>query len=92
MVELKIEIGNRNPSNIGFATSLVSEACKCTSEDIAIRTDEGTYVDLKSIMGVLTLNYHRAKTLELQITGEMENYSAMKLKKWIETNLDKYSK
>ena len=78
-------------SNIGFATTLVSKACEFTSEDINIRTDDGTYVNLKSILGVLTLNYHHAKVLSIQVVGEMEALTASTLERFINNELKKYN-
>ena len=91
MRTIEIEIPeNCTPSNIGFATTLVSKACSYTSEDINIKTNDGTYVNLKSIMGVLTLNYHNANTISLQIMGECEDATASSLNTFIKNELKKY--
>lgn len=91
MKEVVIKIPeNCDPSNLGFATALVDKAQHFTSEDINIRTDDGRYVDLKSIMGVIALNYNRADEISLQIMGEMEEYTAAALKQFIEKLLQLY--
>lgn len=81
---------NCSISNIGFATTLVSKACEYTSDEIQIKTNDNSFVDLKSIMGVLTLNYHNAKTIVLQILGENENYTAPSLERFISKEIEKY--
>lgn len=93
MKELEIKIPeNCNISDIGFATSLVSKACEYSSEDINIKTDDEGYVNLKSILGVLTLHYSKAKTLKLQIMGEMETLTTSALERFINNQLKKYMK
>lgn len=89
---IEIDTSQYAPSNIGFASSLVSEACRYTGTDINIRTDENTWVDLKSIMGVLTLNYLKAQKISLQIIGEDEEGVARDLTKFIKKNLEIFSK
>ena len=78
---------NCNISNIGFATALVSKACTFTSEDINIKADDGTYVNLKSILGVLTLNYSKSNKITLQILGELEEQTALLLRAFIEKEI-----
>lgn len=91
LIEISIP-ENCNISNIGFATTLVSKACEYTSEDINIKTDDNTYVNLKSILGVLTLNYNHAKELSIQVVGEMETLTASALERFIRNELKKYTK
>lgn len=91
MKYVDINTSQYSPSNVGFASSLVSEACRYTGTDINIRTDENTWVDLKSIMGVLTLNYLKAQKISLQIIGEDEEGVARDFSKFIKENLEKFS-
>lgn len=89
VVEIKIP-ENCKISNIGFASTLVSEACKYTSDDINIKTDDNIWVNLKSIMGVITLNYGKSSHISLQVFGENENYTASSIKKKIEALFKMY--
>lgn len=91
MKYVDINTSQYSPSNVGFASSLVSEACRYTGTDINVRTDENTWVDLKSIMGVLTLNYLKAQKISLQIIGEDEEGVARDFSKFIKENLEKFS-
>lgn len=89
---VEIDTSQYSPSNIGFASSLVAKACRYTGTDINIRTDEDTWVNLKSIMGVLTLNYSKAQKISLQIMGEDEEGVSRDFIKFIKTNLEIFSK
>lgn len=91
MKYVDINTSQYSPSNVGFASSLVSEACRYTGTDINVRIDENTWVDLKSIMGVLTLNYLKAQKISLQIIGEDEEDVARDFSKFIKENLEKFS-
>lgn len=85
---LEIEIPNGcKPGSIGFVARIVAKACEATADDINIKTNDGLFVDLKSIMGVLTLNYHSADKFILQIMGETEDFTAMSLEKFIKNEL-----
>lgn len=93
MKYLDIDLKNYNITNsIGFATALVSKACEATSDEINIKTNDGVYVNLKSIMGVLTLNYHTADKLTFQVMGETEDYTVKSLEKFIKKEIEHYSK
>lgn len=70
-------------NNVKFATKLVSKACDFSNEDIDIRTDDETWVDLKSIMGVLTLHYNTAKSITVKVTGTFEDETANELKNYM---------
>ena len=72
---VEIDTSQYSPSNIGFASSLVAKACRYTGTDINIRTDEGTWVNLKSIMGVLTLNYSKLKKSHFKLWARMKKAS-----------------
>ena len=64
---------------IKFATKLVARACDFSNETIDIKVDDGDWVDLKSIMGVLTVNYARGNTISFRIKGTFEDECAMEL-------------
>lgn len=84
MKTLVISLPNeKNYDNIELATALVNRACSFTSEEINIKTNDSSYVNLKSILGVLTLNYSAANSITLQIMGEMEEYTAKSLERTI---------
>lgn len=69
-------------SNIGFATALVEKASTFTSEDISLIVDSKT-VDLKSILGVITLQYYEGAELKFRVIGEMANYAKDSLTRFV---------
>ena len=71
-------------NNVKFATKLVSKACDYSNEEILIKTDDNNFVDLKSIMGVLTLHYSTAKHIVINIKGTYEDECAEDLRKYIQ--------
>lgn len=78
---------------VSFATRIVSEACQHHSVDYNIKTNDGTYVDLKSIMGVMTLNYHSGSVVTIQVISDdvqVEAYEAEHIRKYIKSILPDY--
>lgn len=88
-IEIKIP-NNCVPSFIGFVTALVEKTHEFTSEDIAIKLDNGTFIDAKSILGLRTLDFTDASVLKMTIIGECEDYAAPKLERFMTKLLDLY--
>ena len=92
---IKIEMKGREYSTIYFATKLVSEVSRYSSEVILKSVSEnriGQEVDLKSILGVSALLANRADTLEIELRGENEVYESSHLEKVISKLLDESTK
>lgn len=86
MQSIKIEMKDRQYSTIYFATKLVSEVSRYSSEVILKSVSENRMkqeVDLKSILGVTALLANRADVLEIELRGEAELYEAKHLEKVI---------
>jgi len=86
MQSIKIEMKDRQYSTIYFATKLVSEVSRYSSEVILKSVSENRMkqeVDLKSILGVTALLANRADALEIELRGEAELYEAQHLEKVI---------
>lgn len=65
---------------IKFATKLVARACDFSNETIDIKLDDGDWIDLKSIMGVLTLNYSAGDIIHFKVNGTFEDECATELR------------
>ena len=94
-VEIKLpeDMKFTSRSAVSFATKIVSEACQHRSVDYNIKTNDGTYVDLKSIMGVMTLNYNSASTITIQVISDdvqVEAYEADHIRKYINSIIPDY--
>jgi phosphotransferase system HPr (HPr) family protein len=84
MREFKIKVPQGvKISNLGFATALVEKAYSYTSDDVNIKINNSQYVNAKSILGLLTLNYNTSEEIEVQIIGESEDYSATNFERFI---------
>lgn len=91
MKTIKIEMKGREYSTIYFATKLVSEVSKYSSEVILKSVSENRIsqeVDLKSILGVTALLANKADTLEIELYGEDELSESSNLEKMIPKLLD----
>jgi len=72
-------------SNLGFATALCEQAKTYgESEEIYLKLDEGVTVDVKSILGLISLQYAKTKELNFQVIGENQTYTAQSLKRFVE--------
>jgi len=95
MTTIKIEMKERQYSTIYFATKLVSEVSRYSSEVILKSLSENKLkqeVDLKSILGVSALLANRSETLEIELRGEVETYEAQHLEHFINQLLDECNK
>ena len=91
MKTIKIEMKGREYSTLYFATKLVSEVCKYSSEVILKSVSENKIsqeVDLKSILGVTAILSNKADTLEIELHGEDELSESSNLEKMIPKLLD----
>ena len=94
MKNIKINIKDKNYSTIYFATKLVSEVSRYSSEVVLKSISEnGTKqeVDLKSILGVSAVLANKAAVLEIELRGENENYEAPHLQTVIKRILEESS-
>jgi len=92
---IKIEMKGREYSTIYFATKLVSEVSRYSSDVILKSVSENRTkqeVDLKSILGVSALIANRADQLEIELRGEDEVYEASHLEKVINKLLEESNK
>lgn len=92
---IKIEMKGREYSTIYFATKLVSEVSRYSSDVILKSVSENKArqeVDLKSILGVSALIANRADELEIELRGEDEVYEASHLEKVINKLLEESNK
>ena len=92
---IKIEMKGREYSTIYFATKLVSEVSRYSSDVILKSVSENRMpqeVDLKSILGVSALLANRADILEIELRGEDEIYEASHLEKVINKLLEESNK
>jgi len=92
---IKIEMKGREYSTIYFATKLVSEVSRYSSDVILKSVSENKAkqeVDLKSILGVSALIANRADQLEIELRGEDEVYEASHLEKVINKLLEESNK
>lgn len=92
---IKIEMKGREYSTIYFATKLVSEVSRYSSDVILKSVSENKTkqeVDLKSILGVSALIANRADELEIELRGEDEVYEASHLEKVIYKLLEESNK
>lgn len=86
MKNIKINIKDKNYSTIYFASKLVSEVSRYSSEVILKSVSENRMqqeVDLKSILGVSALLHNKADYLEIELRGENETYEANHLERVI---------
>jgi len=91
MKSIKIEMKNRNYSTIYFATKLVSEVSRYSSEVLLKSLSENKMkqeVDLKSILGVSAVLANRADVLEIELRGDNETYEASHLERVINKLLE----
>lgn len=90
-IEVKVP-ENCVPSILGFVTALVEKTQEFTSEDISVKVNDGTAVDAKSILGLTSLNFANAKKITFTVLGQMEDYAAPRLEKFVYKLLDLYTK
>ena len=86
MKNIKINIKDKNYSTIYFASKLISEVSRYSSEVILKSVSENRMqqeVDLKSILGVSALLHNKADYLEIELRGENETYEANHLERVI---------
>ena len=94
MKSIKVEMKDKTYSTIYFATKLVSEVSRYSSEVVLKSISEnGTKqeVDLKSILGVSAVLANKAAVLEIELRGENENYEAPHLQTVIKRILEESS-
>lgn len=72
-------------SKIGFCAALVDKVSHYTSDEINLIVDN-TCVNLKSLLGVLSIVFSEGKELKFQVIGETAEYTAQSLKRFV-TNL-----
>lgn len=84
MKEFVIKVpDNCRISNLGFATSVVEKANTYTSDDINLKVSGLSYIDAKSILGLLSLSYNTSNEIKIQVIGENENYTAANFEKFL---------
>jgi len=82
---------NCKPSNLGFATAFVEKAGEFTSDEINIKLGNFSYVNGKSILGLLTLRFDSNTDITVQVLGETEDYTAPSLERFIKKLLSLYT-
>lgn len=91
MKTIKIKTTDRKYPTIYFATKLVSEVSKYSS-DVILKSVSGNRngqgVDLKSILGVSALLSNVTGTLEIELRGKDELNESLRLEKMISKLLE----
>jgi len=92
MKNLKINVKNKDVSAIGFATGLVYKASRYAS-DMRIKihredSNDSPEVDLKSILGLLSLSYRDIDSFVITIEGKDEALAREELKIVIKSLLE----